>query len=174
MRAIKTLMAFLLAAALMQNFALAQKREFKAAIKNEVYSFDGYAVMEVMATRIRTFRSGKKAISKDELFSFAKKNGYYIEAYATDKVVQFGESMIAVTKVLMLPEGAQPNPEKGHLNPADEPYKSINAVVNEMIRKEWGEESAMVQKAILETGYQEAGVIPTEKLSFHDRGVAER
>lgn len=39
---------------------------------------------------------------------------------------------------------------------------------NEMIRKEWGEESAMVQKAILETGYQEAGVIPTEKLSFHE------
>ena len=125
MRAIKTLMAFLLAAALMQNFALAQKREFKAAIKNEVYSFDGYYYVDL----------SKAAISKDELFSFAKKNGYYIEAYATDKVVQFGESMIGVTKVLMLPEGAQPNPEKGHLNPADEPYKSINAVVNEMIRK---------------------------------------
>ena len=37
-----------------------------------------------------------------------------------------------------------------------------------MIQNEWGEESALVQETILETGFQEAGVILTEKLSFHE------
>lgn len=38
----------------------------------------------------------------------------------------------------------------------------------EQIRKEYGPEEAFVQKVILETGFQEAGIIPVEKLSFHE------
>lgn len=125
MRRIKTNMALLIAIVLMQNIAMAQKKEFNSAIKNKVYTFDGYYYVDL----------SKAAITEADFLSFAQKNGYQILSYKTEKVVQFGESMIGVTSAIMLPVGESPNIEKGHLNPADEPYKSMNAVVNDMIRK---------------------------------------
>ena len=122
MKTLKLLIPVLFAAVLTQNFAMAQKKEFKAAIKNEVYSFDGYYYVDL----------SKAAVSETDFLSFAEKNGYVIKSYKKDKIVQVGE---------------QPNPEKGHLNPADEPYKTISRIVKETIRKGVNENGQYVYNA---------------------------
>ena len=105
--------------------ALGQKSEFKNAIKKDIRSFDGSYYVDL----------SKKDYSPREIREFASKNGYTLKYIQEGTVSVFGTPKKAVRSVNMLPYGASPNVEKGHANPADEPYKTIAKLFSNALKK---------------------------------------